>query len=118
MRVLVLYDFDSNKPKKLPVRAGDIVEVVENKGNWLVGRLSDGREGSFPANFATELSKVTKVIALFDFDAQKDQQLSFKESKWLDIYIYISSFGCVVFVFTLNKRNTHHKLPKTISFFT
>lgn len=38
-----------------------------------------GEQGSFPANFTMDLAKVLMVTAMFDYEAQKEHQLTLSQ---------------------------------------
>jgi len=84
------YDFTGSAPDELSFVKGDKIQVTEViSDEWLRGKL-DGREGMFPRTFV-ELSQQTvtesagkndkltaKAKALFDFDGEFEDELSFK----------------------------------------
>lgn len=84
------YDFTGSAPDELSFVKGDKIQVTEViSDEWLRGKL-DGREGMFPRTFV-QLSQQTvtesagkndkltaKAKALFDFDGEFEDELSFK----------------------------------------
>ena len=92
----MLYEFTSDKPKKLDIDVGDIIEVSEWGDNWSQAAHFDGRNGSFPTKFALPMDDVELVVALFDFDARKDHQLSFSESTSLEAHLNVVVWLCML----------------------
>jgi len=89
---MALYDFTGSAADELSFKKGDRIEITEIvSDDWLKGRLG-GHQGMFPRTFI-QLSKETvrdpqpvkkvlrdtpKAKALFDFDGEFDDELSFK----------------------------------------
>lgn len=84
-----LYDFTASASDELSFKKGDKVEITEVvSDDWLRGKLG-GHEGMFPRTFVQpdheplcvpkKATKVTpKAKALFDFDGEFEDELSFK----------------------------------------
>lgn len=54
VKVKAMYDFEATEENELPLRAGEVVLVVDNSDpNWWCGRKASGQEGYFPAAFVT-----------------------------------------------------------------
>ena len=81
--VRVVYDRPAEDDDELDLVAGDIVTVLEETSEeWWSGTLR-GREGLFPLTHVevmddVEPSATVKVIAVTDYDAQDDDELSFR----------------------------------------
>ncbi|ESO89419.1 hypothetical protein LOTGIDRAFT_125183, partial [Lottia gigantea] len=91
-RCTALYDYDSAQIEDLCFNAGDTIEVLQDQGEWLKGRLHT-RFGIFPKSFV-EIDAAGKRIfkpifkrkteeqlakALFDFNGENDKELTFKK---------------------------------------
>ncbi|KAL7716669.1 SH3 domain-containing protein [Entamoeba marina] len=44
------YDYDAQEPNELTIKAGDLIKVLSNEGDWWVGELN-GKTGQFPSNY-------------------------------------------------------------------
>ncbi|KAG7465735.1 hypothetical protein MATL_G00156670 [Megalops atlanticus] len=53
--VVSLYDYSANRSDELTVRRGDIIQVLyKDNDNWWFGRLANGQQGYFPANYVAD----------------------------------------------------------------
>jgi len=99
--VRALYDYDPTEQGELSFKENDILVVLDkNPDGWWFGEM-DGRKGLFPSNFvepvvenqpvahsvAASAAPSNKVIttALYDYDAQDAQELSFKEGEIIEV---------------------------------
>ena len=57
---MALYDFESVVDGDLTFRAGEVLTVVENLGEWLRGYCGS-RKGIFPSNFVSPFEPKNKV---------------------------------------------------------
>lgn len=80
---IVLYDFPATHPADLPLKEGDVVQLVKKiNDDWLEGRIGN-RQGMFPFNFIDikvplpGLSDNT-VTALYTFHGENSDDLSFE----------------------------------------
>ncbi|KAL0486917.1 hypothetical protein AKO1_012135 [Acrasis kona] len=99
-RVKVLYDYTPTGDEELAMMENDIVDVLEVvEDGWWVGSLR-GNQGFFPCNFVTDNLDFQKspnvmdspavinsdqTVALYDYAAQDDSELSIKEGERLII---------------------------------
>ena len=74
------YDYESNTHNDSSFRRGDKLCIVEKTDDdwWLACSPETGREGYIPSNHVVELNNPV-YTALYDFQSQKEGQLSFKE---------------------------------------
>lgn len=91
----VLYNFASPEQGDLSLEEGDIVQILKQDGNWLLGRLH-GNVGNFPANFVQALALPNvgcgqKLFATIkNFRAQEDGDLAFNRGE----FVFLSSGLC------------------------
>ncbi|XP_061086988.1 jouberin isoform X2 [Conger conger] len=53
--VVSLYDYSANRSDELTVRRGDVICVLyKDNDNWWFGRLANGQQGYFPANYVAD----------------------------------------------------------------
>ncbi|KAJ8353196.1 hypothetical protein SKAU_G00207630 [Synaphobranchus kaupii] len=53
--VVSLYDYSANRSDELTVRRGDVIHVLyKDNDNWWFGRLANGQQGYFPANYVAD----------------------------------------------------------------
>ncbi|KAJ8399445.1 hypothetical protein AAFF_G00411570 [Aldrovandia affinis] len=53
--VVSLYDYSANRSDELTVHRGDIIHVLyKDNDNWWFGRLANGQQGYFPANYVAD----------------------------------------------------------------
>eukprot|EP00939_MAST-03C_sp_MAST-3C-sp1_P000332 g332.t1 len=98
-----LYDYDAADSDELSFKEGDIIEVTLKADDWSEGILN-GKEGSFPSNYVEFVEKaappaarrapprkkaaesfVLWVKAMFDYDANDEEELSFQEGDEMGI---------------------------------
>ena len=98
-KATALYDYSSKNPDDLSFSAGFKIDIIGHAGsNWLKGRIGES-EGLFPRNFVSftpnenlslepnEKNEVSSkfVAALHNFNAEYDNELSFKAGDQLEI---------------------------------
>jgi len=80
----VLYDFQAQAEAEIAVSAGNVVNVIAEQGEWVEVELN-GRTGMIPANYLKycegEEEENWTATALYDFEAQSPQELSFKQGE-------------------------------------
>ncbi|MBN3324302.1 AHI1 protein, partial [Atractosteus spatula] len=53
--VVSLYDYTANRSDELTIHRGDIIQVLyKDNENWWFGRLANGQQGYFPANYVAD----------------------------------------------------------------
>ncbi|XP_035271774.1 jouberin isoform X2 [Anguilla anguilla] len=53
--VVSLYDYSANRSDELTVRRGDVIHVLyKDNDNWWFGRMANGQQGYFPANYVAD----------------------------------------------------------------
>ncbi|KAJ2798369.1 actin binding protein [Coemansia helicoidea] len=74
-----VYDYDAQDADELSFKDGEIIYSVDQLDpGWWAGESEDGlRRGVFPSNFQ-DLG-ANHAVALFDYEAAEDGELSFKE---------------------------------------
>ena len=85
-----MFDYEATDDTEITFSEGDLIVVTLYDGEvpdcpgWMSGRCK-GQEGLFPANHV-ELDAALKLCkATFDFDANEDEELAFKEGETLII---------------------------------
>ncbi|KAF1940240.1 hypothetical protein EJ02DRAFT_456184 [Clathrospora elynae] len=89
-----IYDYEPQSSNEIALNEGDILMVLEKSADddwWKAkkkGREDDEEEpeGLIPNNYIEEAGPVAQAHALFDYDRQTDEELSFKEEALLDVY--------------------------------
>lgn len=84
-KVKALFEYTAQEDNELSFKEGDIIEVFErfDGSDWCKGR-ANGKVGLFPSNFTELVSKsahqktLDEVVALFDYEAQESNEISFK----------------------------------------
>jgi len=80
---VALYDFNGLRADNLQFKKGDLVTVLEmEESGWWKGCNSDGKVGIFPYNYVElhdDIGSFLIVEALYNFEAQSSDQLSFKK---------------------------------------
>jgi len=56
----VLYEFQARNDKELSIKPGEIINIIDNSGEWWSGEL-DGKVGIFPGNYVTIKKPVITV---------------------------------------------------------
>ena len=97
-KAVALHDYSTSNPDDLNFTAGTDIDVIDHIGSeWLKGRVGE-KEGLFPRNFVSltpsaklekEFRSTTKtlplVTALHDFEAEFENELTFKAGDQLQI---------------------------------
>lgn len=101
---IALYDFQSEEPNDLPFQVNDIIILTRKINNdWFYGKTGE-REGIFPANFIDVIVPLSEndntVMALYEFKAQMDEDLSLKPGQLVNVikkinddWLYGESYG-------------------------
>jgi hypothetical protein len=96
---IVAYDYEPQEENEIALVEGEIVKnIIQLDEGWWQGQNSKGEVGLFPANFVelqasapvsapvtnpvsapAPVQKSSSAIALYDYDAQEDNEISFKE---------------------------------------
>uniref|UniRef100_A0A1I7VHU6 Intersectin-1 n=1 Tax=Loa loa TaxID=7209 RepID=A0A1I7VHU6_LOALO len=76
-------DFEATADNQLSLKVGDVVKIQNKSSGWWQGEIvSDGgakKRGWFPGNYVEVLGgNELKAEALYDYQAQRDDELSFK----------------------------------------
>ena len=53
--VIALFKYEKRREDELNLEKGEILRIIEMKGNWWVGEALDGKVGKFPNNFVKEI---------------------------------------------------------------
>ncbi|KAK2865827.1 hypothetical protein Q7C36_001883 [Tachysurus vachellii] len=142
LQVQALYDFAPEGPGELGLKAGDIINNVEQIDNeWYLGS-SRGITGFFPTNYVKILSrqpaaaykpapasvpatplKVSgpRCVARFDFESENSDELSFTEGQVIQLLEYMGDdwakgkIGGHVGIFPLNFVEVMEDLPPSIA---
>jgi len=85
-----LFDYTCKEDNELSFKAGDLITVLQKFDGWYMGELK-GKVGLFPSNFVETPKKAApkKVKAFANYQAQEDNEISFKED---DIITIVEEF--------------------------
>lgn len=80
---IALYDYESSHSDDLPFKEGDVIELVEEMGEWLRGRIGS-KQGIFPVSFVNVVVPPTKfdgvlATALYSFAPETWEDLELQE---------------------------------------
>uniref|UniRef100_A0A4W3K5Q8 Jouberin n=1 Tax=Callorhinchus milii TaxID=7868 RepID=A0A4W3K5Q8_CALMI len=65
VRVVALYDYTAHRSDELTLQRYDIIQVLyKDNENWWFGRLANGQQGYFPANYVADASKLLASSSL------------------------------------------------------
>uniref|UniRef100_A0A4W3K5P9 Jouberin n=1 Tax=Callorhinchus milii TaxID=7868 RepID=A0A4W3K5P9_CALMI len=63
--VVALYDYTAHRSDELTLQRYDIIQVLyKDNENWWFGRLANGQQGYFPANYVADASKLLASSSL------------------------------------------------------
>eukprot|EP00004_Rigifila_ramosa_P000135 TRINITY_DN10147_c0_g1_i1.p1 TRINITY_DN10147_c0_g1~~TRINITY_DN10147_c0_g1_i1.p1 ORF type:complete len:528 (+),score=85.00 TRINITY_DN10147_c0_g1_i1:207-1586(+) len=90
-KCVALFEYTAADDTELSFAEGAELEILERKGDWVLGALSafDGPErmGWLPVSFIKEIDTILfRGIALFDFTAEAEGELSFKRGDIVQVY--------------------------------
>lgn len=93
--VRALYTYDANDTDEISFKEDDLLIVIEkaSEGDWIHVRLLNDSSrvgptnGLAPANYIDEIEAIGKLQASYDYDAQEDNELSFRESELLILLV-------------------------------
>lgn len=84
--VVATHDFTARTESELSFKKGDILTISEKDrpdSGWLFARLDNNEEGNLPQTYVS--TQVTRAIALFNYKAQQDHELSFRKGDLLTV---------------------------------
>ncbi|CCG81681.1 putative Cytoskeleton assembly control protein Sla1 [Taphrina deformans PYCC 5710] len=94
-----LYDYASQQPnpteddRELSIEENEMLYILErgDDGWWKVkkkaeGDQEEGDEGLVPANYVEEASPLSNAVAMYDYDRQTSEEVSFVEGAHVSIY--------------------------------
>ncbi|KAG2189202.1 hypothetical protein INT44_004344, partial [Umbelopsis vinacea] len=88
-----LYDYEAGSEDELTFKEDDILYILErDDDDWWKAQLKPqqpdevGPIGLIPANYASEAEAIGAVSAQFDYDAQQEEEVSFKENDTMILY--------------------------------
>lgn len=86
--VKALYDYEAEDEYQLPLREKEIIYITNDEDpEWWKGTKEiGGLELEVPYNYVEEIDPLFTVSALFDYELQNDEELSFKEGEVLCVY--------------------------------
>ncbi|KAG2385555.1 hypothetical protein C9374_003370 [Naegleria lovaniensis] len=106
--VTCVYGYDAAEEGELTIKEGDYINVLAmNDDGWWLGINNRGETGLFPSNFVEstqgsvvpeDLLNITagsKVVAQYDYDAQDEQEISFKAGEIITV-VEVNSDGWFV----------------------
>ena len=113
-RALVQYDYEKAEDNEIELKEGDYVTHIEMVDeNWWMGQNAKGESGLFPSNYVelaedekespktarpeppAPVSQGNTAIALYDYEAAEDNELSFPENAQITEVVRESHIGCV-----------------------
>ncbi|CAG8660532.1 5522_t:CDS:2, partial [Acaulospora morrowiae] len=94
---IALYDYSAQDSEEISFKEDDILYILENDDEeWWKAKLkianeegeegADGPIGVVPSNYIQEAECSAVMKALYDYDAQSDEELTFKENDILYLY--------------------------------
>ncbi|XP_064191394.1 SH3 domain-containing protein 19 isoform X1 [Anguilla rostrata] len=107
LQAQALYDFTPESPEELALKAGDLVSMVERVDDEWCRGTARGSTGVFPVSFVRVLSTIPappggqkappapasvsgpRCVALFDFEGESSDELSFAEGDVIGLKEYI-----------------------------
>ena len=87
-----LYVYAAQTGDELGITEGDMLYVLDKGGDgwWRVKKKveadDDGPEGLVPENYLEEIQPLGKAKALYDYEAQTEEEASFTEDAVLEVY--------------------------------
>ncbi|KAI5963343.1 SLA1 [Candida pseudojiufengensis] len=92
-----VYDYDAQADEELTIAADDLLYLLEKSDIdewWKVKKrviatgneIVDEPQGLVPSNYIEEAPILRKATALYDYDKQTEEELSFKENEIFNIY--------------------------------
>jgi len=100
VKLRALYDYDATEENEISFKEGDTLYLVEkDDSGWWKGKTEKGKEGVFPSNFvelvgqegnrtsvlSPKQGETWKCRALYDYDAEDENELTIKEGDILTI---------------------------------
>ena len=79
------HDFTATREDEVSLRAGDVVEVVENSGDWWSGSVS-GTSGIFPACFVHQLKSTGCCTVVFPFTPRQEDEVELVVGEQVEIF--------------------------------
>lgn len=86
-----IYDYETQEEGELSFKAGDTIKILErNDDGWWLGQIGN-KQGMFPSNYIEEMApqggkSLGTTTAMYDYTAQEEGELSFKEGDVITIY--------------------------------
>lgn len=88
-----VFAYSATNEQELSLQEGDILYLLEtaDDGWWTVkkrvaGAASEEPEGIVPHNYIEPAKPESKAFALYNYDTQNDEELSFTENQQFDVY--------------------------------
>ena len=79
------HDFTATREDEVSLRAGDIVDVVDNSGDWWSGSVS-GTSGVFPACFVHQLESTGRCTVIFPFTPRQEDEVELVVGEQVEIF--------------------------------
>ncbi|KAK9478217.1 hypothetical protein V1514DRAFT_331945 [Lipomyces japonicus] len=91
---VAIYSYAAQSAQELSLAEGDVLYILEKPADddwWkakkrVVGAEADEPVGLIPNNYVEPMQVAGKAKALYDYDQQTDEEVSFKERDILDVY--------------------------------
>lgn len=89
-----LYDYEAQNDEELSLSENDLLYLLEKSDidDWwkvkrrVVGSDAEEPEGLVPSTYIEPAQLVGSAVALYDYDKQTEEELSFKEGERFDVY--------------------------------
>ena len=79
------HDFTATREDEVSLRAGDVVEVVDNSGDWWSGSVS-GTSGIFPACFVHHLKSTGCCTVIYNFTPRQEDEVELVVGGQVEIF--------------------------------
>ncbi|ODV93486.1 hypothetical protein PACTADRAFT_82805 [Pachysolen tannophilus NRRL Y-2460] len=83
-----LYDYGAQNEEELSIAENDILYLLEKSDvdDWWKVKKSDDSAGLVPKTYIEVCTPINRATALYDYDKQTEEEISFKEGAVFDVY--------------------------------
>ena len=79
------HDFTATREDEVSLRSGDVVEVVDNSGDWWSGSVS-GTSGVFPACFVHQLESTGSCTVIYPFTPRQEDEVELVVGEQVEMF--------------------------------